>query len=134
MKYLLDTNIISELLRPRPSTLLVQHMQTVPPEELTINSIVLGELLYGALRKAQQKNLQLIDNFATRVTILPFDEQAARRYSQIRVYLEQKGQIIGDADIRIGRIALSNNLILVTRNVRPFSLIPLLTVENWIDN
>ncbi|MGE0134562.1 MAG: PIN domain-containing protein, partial [Dehalococcoidia bacterium] len=66
------------------------------------------------------------------LAILPFDEPAAREYGQIRAHLEQQGTPIGDADMRIAAIALSNNLVVVTGNVRHFERVPSLSVENWL--
>ena len=134
MKYLLDTNIVSELFRPRPSPVLLQHFAEVLPGDRCICAITLGELLFGALRKANaQEYLASITVFAENAIILPFDADAARQYSSIRVFLEKNGQMIDDADMQIGSIALANNLIMVTRNVRHFARVPQLVIENWID-
>lgn len=134
MKYLLDTNIVSESMRPNPAPLLLQHFNDTPLSDRCICAITLAELLYGALRKANtQKYLSPINDLAQQVIILSFDVAAARQYSSIRALLAQSGQVIEDADLQIGSIALANNLIMVTRNVKHFSRIPQLVIENWID-
>ena len=65
--------------------------------------------------------------------MLPFDSQAARRYGKVRAELEHVGTPLGDADLRIGAIALSHRLAVVTGNVRHFQRIPRLDVENWLE-
>ena len=64
--------------------------------------------------------------------ILPFDTAAARRYGEVRAGLERRGTPLGDADLRIGAIALARDLTVVTGNVRHFERIPGLSVESWL--
>jgi len=135
MKYLLDTDILSNLMRQQPSTNLIQHLQVVRPSDRAISAITLGELMYGALRILDgQKYLPAINDLAKQMRIIPFDEKAARRYSEVRVLLTRQGNLIGDADLQIACTALVRGFILVTRNVRHFSRVPRLKVENWIDS
>jgi tRNA(fMet)-specific endonuclease VapC len=135
MKYLLDTNFISNLIRPRPSPLLIEHIKALPISAYGISAMTVGELLFGALRAPdlQQKYLAPINELVKEIKVVAFDEKAARRYAEIRAFLTQSGQPIGDADTQIASIALARKLILVTQNVRHFARIPQLTIENWID-
>jgi tRNA(fMet)-specific endonuclease VapC len=134
VKYLLDTNIISNLLRRNPSPNLIHHMSEIAPTERAICTITLAELLYGALRVPEaQKYILPINQIAKSMQVFAFDEKAARRYAEIRADLTQRGQPIGDAATQVASMALARKLILVTHNVRHFARIPQLTVENWID-
>ena len=133
--YLLDTDILSNLLKRVPSTALIAKLASVLPEHQFTSSITVGELVYGAYRVRtrsghllERLNSILLPNLAA----LPFDEAAARRYGQVRAELEHQGAPLGDADLRIGAIALARGLTVVTGNVRHFQRIPGLPVENWL--
>ena len=133
--YLLDTDIISNLTRRTPSTALIAKMSSVPPEDQFTSSITLGELLYGAYRVPAYTSLfmdRIESVLIPNLPILPFDAAAARRYGAVRAELERRGTPLGEADLRIGSIALSRGLTVVTGNVRHFQRIPGLPVENWL--
>lgn len=66
------------------------------------------------------------------VTVLPFDEEAARTYGRIKAQLMHSGNVIGDEDIQIAAIALDRDFTVVTGNVRHFEMVPGLAVENWL--
>ena len=131
--YLLDTNILSDLMRKSPSDHLLEKMNSIPVGDQFTSSITLGELLYGALKKGSER---LLDQVRTQVTgklpILPFDSDAASRYAEIRVELKRRGTPINEPDLRIAGITLARNLIVVTDNVKHFVRIPGLAVENWL--
>ena len=135
MTYLLDTDILSNLLKRTPSTVLIAKLASVPPEQQFTSSITLGELFYGAHRlqeRATHLLQQLNEALLPNLPVLPFDAGAARRYGALRAELERNGTPLGDADLRIGAIALARGLTMVTGNVRHFQRIPGLTVENWL--
>jgi tRNA(fMet)-specific endonuclease VapC len=135
MKYLLDTNIISNLLRSKPAPTLLRHLAGTSVVDRGISSITVGELLFGALRIPEaQKYLAPINELVRTMKIVAFDEKAARRYAEIRATLMQQGKPIGDADTQIASIALARRCILVTRNTKHFSRVPGLALENWIDD
>ena len=134
--YLLDTDILSNLLKRTPSTVLIAKLASVPPEQQFTSSITLGELIYGAyrLREGAGHLLErLEETLPPNLPTLPFDGAAARRYGEVRAELEHRGTPIGDADLRIGAIALSRGLAVVTGNARHFQRIPDLLVENWLE-
>jgi predicted nucleic acid-binding protein len=134
--YLLDTDILSNLLRRAPSTALVIKLASIPPEQQFTSSITLGELVYGAYRLQERAGalLQRLDEtLLPNLPILPFDASAARRYGEVRAELERRGTPMGDADLRIASIALTRDLTVVTANVRHFQKVPGLAVENWLD-
>lgn len=135
MTYLLDTDILSNLLRRTPSTTLIRRLASVPPEEQSTSSITLGELMYGAQR-VRDRTPALLERIEeallSDLTVLPFDSAAARRYGELRAGLERRGTPIGDADTRIAAIALATDSTVVTANTRHFERVPGLSVENWL--
>ena len=134
--YLLDTDILNNLLKRVPSPRLVATMASVPQEQQFTSSITLGELVYGAHRRKEHQAalLQRINQLLlVNQSILPLDAPSARRCGEVRAQLEEQGLPIGDADLRIASIALARGLIVVTGNVRHFQRIPGLAVENWLE-
>ena len=133
--FLLDTDILSNLLKRTPSTALIAKMASIPPEHQYTSSITVGELIYGANRVPARATFlleQLDRRLLPNLPALPFDAAAARRYGEVRAELERQGRPIGEADLRIGAIALARDLTVVTGNVRHFQRIPELLVENWL--
>ncbi len=132
--YLLDTDILSNLMRQAPATALVVRLAQVPPEEQFTSSVTLGELLYGAYRSSRTTNLlaRIESVLPDELPVLPFDAAAAGHYGEIRAELESLGTPIGDADTRIAAIALTHGLRIVTGNERHFRRVPGLEVENWL--
>jgi tRNA(fMet)-specific endonuclease VapC len=133
--YLLDTDILSNLMKRSPSSALVAKVARVPPEQQFTSSITLGELVYGAHRMRERTAILLEKIEAVLLPNLPvldFDTVAARRYGEIRAELERLGTPIGDADMRIAAIALSNGVRVVTGNERYFRRVPELETENWL--
>lgn len=134
--YLLDTDILSNLVKRTPSTALVAKLASVPQEAQFTSSVTLGEMVYGAYRMPAYTSLFLerLDRILLpNLAVLPFDVAAARRYGELRAELEKRGTPLGEADLRIGAIALSLGLTVVTGNVRHFQRIPGLAVENWLE-
>lgn len=134
--YLLDTDILSNLMKRTPSSALVARVARVPPEHQFTSSITLGELVYGAHRLRERTAVlpeRIEDTLLPNLPVLPFDTSAARRYGEIRVELEQRGTPIGDADVRIAAVALAHGLKVVTGNQRHFRQVPGLETENWLD-
>lgn len=134
--YLLDTDILSNLLKRAPSTTLIVKLASVPAEQQFTSSITLGELVYGAY-KARARTAELLEQIAVtllpNLEVLPFDASAARRYGEIRAELEQQGTPLADADLRIAAIALAHRLRVVTGNVRHFQRVSGMVVENWLE-
>jgi len=133
--YLLDTDVLSNLLRSAPSTALVSKLASVPLEQQFTSSITLGELVYGAHRLKERTRAlleRLDETLLPNLPVLPFDASAARRYGEVRAELERRGAPIGDADLRIASIALTHDLTVVTGNVQHFARVSGLRVENWL--
>jgi predicted nucleic acid-binding protein len=135
MRYLLDTDALSNLLKRGPSTALIARLAVIAPEEQCTSSITVGELVYEASRwsdgglalRERIENMLLAD-----LRVVPFDADAARRYGVLRAELERRGTPLAEADLRIAAIALARSLTIVTGNVRHFERVPELTVENWL--
>ena len=134
MKYLLDTDTVSNSLKPVASPMLIRRAAETAPADQAISSITLGELLYGAHRPGARRGLleRIERDVVPNIAILPFDEDAARIYGSLRAALERQGTPIGDPDTRIASIALARGMVIVTGNVRHFERVPDLLVENWL--
>jgi tRNA(fMet)-specific endonuclease VapC len=131
-RYLLDTNICIAILRQRPSGI-VAKIRAKKPEEIALSSITLAELEYGVVRSQYpERNRIALFEFLTSFAILDFDAGAAAHYGTIRASLESRGTPIGPMDLLIASQAMSNNLTLVTGNVREFKRVNGLSVENWL--
>lgn len=130
--YLLDTNVLSALLK-QPSGTLAAHIATKVRNEVCTSIIVACELRYGAAKKGSpalsRRVLQLLDA----IEVLPLDIGVDRHYAEVRVALEKIGQPIGHNDLLIAAHAIAYNLILVTNNVRELVRVPGLTMENWME-
>jgi tRNA(fMet)-specific endonuclease VapC len=131
MIYLLDTNVCIVYLKGQNSHL-KQKLDNILLSEIAVCSVVKGELFYGSLRSANpERNLRLQQEFLSQFLSLPFDDQSAVVFGEIRAQLAAKGTPIGAYDLQIAAIALANNLILVTHNTKEFSRIPQLQLEDW---
>jgi len=135
--YLLDTNIISEPLKPAPDRVVVERLHRYDGM-MAIPSIVWHELLFGVNRLPQgskQRRLRayLLEVVASNFPVLPYDDHAAWIHATFRSGLEAAGKVQGFADGLISATALANNLILVTRNTQDFDTVPDLYLENWFE-
>lgn len=127
---MLDTNICIYVFRNRPPGIRSTFNQR--GDQLCVSSVSLAELIYGAEKSERfEHNLSVVESFAARLEVLPFDEKAAAHYGQIRASLEQAGTPIGPYDLMIAGHARSEGLILVTNNTREFKRVDGLRIENW---
>ncbi|MGH9886121.1 MAG: type II toxin-antitoxin system VapC family toxin [bacterium] len=126
---MLDTDSVSYALRGQGAVgaRLLEHR----PSELSISSITLAELKYGATLKRSRRLHGLIDTFVASVQVLSFDEDAARQYGRLAADLHEAGTPIGQADTLIAAHALSVGSTLVTNNMRHFERIKGLRTETW---
>jgi tRNA(fMet)-specific endonuclease VapC len=132
LKYLLDTNIVIYVMKRRPLEVLNVFNQHA--NRMAISAITLSELYHGA-EKSQRisDNLLAVEDFCSRLEVLPYSAKASQHYGAIRSALEKMGQPIGVNDIHIAAHARSEGLILVTNNMGEFARVPALQVENWIN-
>jgi tRNA(fMet)-specific endonuclease VapC len=133
MRYLLDTNICIYLIKQKPPKVLARF-QTLHPSDIGISSITVAELQYGVCKSRQQeKNRSALMQFLIPLEIVEFDQAAATLYGAIRSDLESRGLVIGGMDMLIAAHALSLGITLVSNNVREFSRIANLSLENWVE-
>ena len=133
--YLLDTDILANLMGRCPATALIAKLASVPPEQQCTSSITLEELIVGVSRLGRRATA-LLSQIDTRLIpnlqVLPFDAAAARRYGEISASLVRKGSPVSETALRIAAIALVRDLTLVSANPRYFERVPGLSVENWL--
>lgn len=133
MQYLLDTNICIYLIKQKPSKVLARF-QTLALSDIGISSITVAELEYGVYKSQQQeKNRSALMQFLIPLEIVEFDQAAATIYGSIRSDLESRGLVIGSMDMLIAAHALSLGITLVSNNLREFSRIANLSLENWAE-
>ncbi len=134
--YLLDTDILANLMGRCPSTALIAKLASVPPEQQCTSSITLEELIVGASRFGRrsaallsQIDVRLIPN----LQVVPFDAAAARRYGELSASSARKGSPLGETALRVAAIAVVRDLTLVSGNPQYFKRLPGLSVENWLE-
>lgn len=129
MKYFLDTNIIVYAVKGMFPEIR-KHFEQIPATSIVVPSIVCAELEYGARRSRDYaKTKALYDAFLREFLIVPFDKTAAKAYGKIRHQLEEQGMPIGPNDLVIAATAMGGCL--VTHDVREFSRIEGLRIEDW---
>ena len=132
MTYLLDTNTCIRYLNGTSENVR-QRMEASSPEEIVLCSVVKAELIYGAFKGVRSKaNLERLELFSSRFDSLPFDDEAAWRYGEIRADLERRGTVIGPNDLMIAAIGLAKEAVVVTNNQDEFSRVRGLALEDWI--
>lgn len=129
MNYLIDTNICIHFFRGKFN--LLDKFETVKLENCAISEITLAELIFGAENSSNpKKNYKLIDQFTEQIKILPI-YNALTIYAKEKVRLRKEGKMISDFDLLIGSTAISNDLIMVTENIKEFNRITDIHIENW---
>ena len=130
--YLLDTNICIYIMKNRfPKA--TERLLSLNPEQVCISSVTLFELEYGAAKsKWGEKNQEKFYSFLTPFRIIPFDAYDAACAGRLRSYLETEGSPIGPYDVQIAAQGLARDLTVVTHNVKEFSRVPDLKVEDWL--
>lgn len=131
LRYLLDTNTISSLLRD-PHGRVAQRISAVGEKSVCTSIIVASEMRYGARKRGSVRLSHHVDVILSAMELLPFEAPADEQYARIRDDLERAGTPIGPNDMLIAAQALCHNLVVVTANDREFSRIPELEVENWL--
>jgi tRNA(fMet)-specific endonuclease VapC len=131
--WMLDTDICIALIKRQPRELIAK-LKKHKPGDVAISSITLAELHLGVSKSAQpEKNRAALDQFLLPLEVLTFDDTSAECYGHIRATLESAGTPIGPLDTLIASHALSVNATMVTNNVREFSRVRGLRVQNWMD-
>lgn len=132
MPYVLDTNICIYFLN-RSSEKIISKMKSLSPSDIKLSTITVAELFFGAEKsKAKKKNRATVRSFSENFEHLPFDKRCYHSYAKTRTDLEKSGSIIGPMDLLIASITLAHGYTLITNNIREFSRIKGLKIENWI--
>lgn len=129
---MLDTNIVSNALR-YPFGPAARRMTLPGQPPVCVSSIVAAELHFGARKVRSERLTEQVSGILVTIDVLPFDASSAMAYAELRAQLEAAGTPIGPLDMLIAAHALALDLPLITDNLREFSRVPKLRVENWLD-
>lgn len=134
LRYLLDTNVLSEPMRPVPDPEVMSRIMAAG-DTIATASPVWHEIEFGRLRLPAGKRRRaieaILDDFSAVLTILPYDTRAASWHARERARLAARGKVPPFVDGQIAAIAAVNELVLVTRNVRDFAGFTGLEIESW---
>ncbi|WP_367304330.1 type II toxin-antitoxin system VapC family toxin [Rheinheimera sp.] len=131
MKYMLDTNICIYVIKRRPMEVLDTFNKFAGT--LCISSVTFAELCHGVEKSTlPEHNRRQVEDFVSRLEILPYGDKAAAHYGDIRATLERQGKTIGVNDLHIAAHARSEGLVLVTNNLKEFERVAGLRTENWL--
>lgn len=132
--FLFDTDVITNILKPRPAPPLLERLSRVAKREQYISTITVSEIVYGAAKSGRPeyhlRNLE--DVLLPCVNIVGFDAKAAYVCGQLRAELEQRGVPLPLADLEIAAISIAGGFTLITGNTKHFARIETLRVENWL--
>jgi tRNA(fMet)-specific endonuclease VapC len=131
MRYLLDTNIVSDLIR-HPQGRIARRIADVGEELVCTSIIVAAELRYGAVRKGSMRLSAQLEAVLGALDVLALEAPADVAYGEIRATRERTGQVIGANDLLIAAQAVALGLALVTDNEREFCRVSGLVIENWL--
>ena len=132
--YLLDTNILSELVKKKPNPNFIERLKSEPARSIYTSSICVFELRFGSALRDDFNTFwqRIMDSIILRISILKFGENEAFLAGDILAQLQKKGQILGVEDVYIAATALSHKCTLITANIRHYKRIKGLKIENWI--
>ncbi len=128
-RYMLDTNIVSHLLRSHPRV--TRRLVKTQMSAVCISSITKGELLFGLAKRQNAKSLHtLVSEFLNRIEVLPWDSVTAEQYGPVRAEMERKGKLLGPLDMLIAAHALAVKVTLVSSD-KTFRQVAGLRIEDW---
>jgi len=130
-RYLLDTNILSDLIR-NPKGKVATHIARVGESRVCTSIVVAAELRYGCAKNGSQRLLAAVEALLTEMKVLPVEAPADTEYGKIRAELERAGTLIGSNDLLIAAHALAIDATIVTANVDEFARVKGLKVKNWL--
>ena len=129
--YLLDTNICIYAINGKYPKL-KERLLSIPPDEICVSSITVGEMEYGAAKSRWgERTRQIMYAFLSNFEVLPFTEADAILFGRLRAKLALSGMPIGAYDVMIAAQGVARNLIVVTHNTGEFSRIPGIVLEDW---
>lgn len=133
LKYMLDTDTCIYVIKRKPPH--IKRLFNANVGQLCISAVTYGELICGVEKsQSTERNQRDLEGFAARLEILQFDPAAAQQFGQVKAELELSGGMIGPYDMMIAGHARSHGLILVSNNLREFSRVEGLRVENWLES
>ena len=130
-RYLLDTNIVSDLVR-HPQGKVAKRIASEGETNICTSIVVAAELRFGANKRGSVRLTTQLEAILSAMEILPLEEPSDHRYAELRTSLENRGTPIGPNDMLIAAHALSENLTLITNNEKEFKRVKSLKVENWV--
>ena len=131
MRYLLDTNVVSDLVR-NPQGRVAERIRKVGEARVCTSIIVAAELRYGATKKGSARLAAQLEAVLGAIDVLPFEAPADAAYGRIRARLEQAGTPIGGNDLLIAAHAVALGYTVVTDNEAEFARVEGLSRENWL--
>lgn len=131
MGFLLDTNIVSDLVR-HPAGRIAERIAKVGEQQVCTSIIVAAELRYGATKRASARLSAQLETVLGAIPVLPFESPSEVVYGALRAQLEKRGRPIGANDLLIAAQTLALGQTLVTDNTTEFSYVPELSLENWL--
>jgi tRNA(fMet)-specific endonuclease VapC len=131
MRYMLDTNIISDLIR-NPQGRVAMRIGRAREDSICTSILVAAELRYGCAKSGSKRLLKAVEDLLSEIEVLPFDVPADAEYGGIRSKLEATGKPIGGNDLLIAAHAYAIGATIVTANTDEFNRVPGLNVENWL--
>ena len=130
-RYMLDTNVISELMK-NPRGKAAKRIARVGEDNICTSIIVAAELRYGCAKKGSERLLKSVEDLLAEIDVLPFESPTDAEYGNIRSELENAGKPIGANDFLIAAHAMAVNATVVTANIDEFKRVRGLKVENWL--
>ena len=131
VRYLLDTNILSELVR-HPHGWVAARIAQVGEDAVCTSIVVASELRFGAVKSGSVRLLERVEQLLAALDVLPLESPVDRHYADLRWCLTQQGCLIGPNDLLIAAQALATDAVLVSANVGEFQRVPGLQLENWL--
>ena len=131
MRYLLDTNIVSDLVR-NPQGKVAQRIRKVGETQVCTSIIVAAELRYGAAKKGSPRLAAQLETVLGALEVLPLEPPAGASYGSLRTRLEQAGTPIGANDLLIAAHALALGYTIITDNEREFARVEDIQLQNWL--
>ena len=131
---LLDTDVLSNIVRKNPSLRLLSELERRTGEPLFTTAVNTAEIYFGAARSPHRERILRVyrEKVFPQLTILPFDEECAPIFGELKASLEKRGEPRSEPDLRIAAVALRHRLTVITGNARHFAGLPHLRVEDWI--
>jgi tRNA(fMet)-specific endonuclease VapC len=131
MRYLLDTNIISDLMR-NPRGEVARKIVEIGEKKIFTSVLAIGEVIYGIEKRRSEKHAVALKAIMPFMKPEPFESPADKHYAAIRLAIEAMGLPVGQLDMLLGAQALASDAVFVTANEKHFRHMPGLKIENWL--